>query len=95
VGPAGCRPSGGSFGDVVLASVLVGANTYNTKRYIHDTYNTHTYAFSACLGQYIPYIQHTCAYIQYIQYMHIWIEICQQKYIQDTYKIHTIHTHMH
>jgi hypothetical protein len=65
------------------------------KRYIHNTYNTHTYAFSACLGQYIPYIQYTCAYIQYIQYMHIWIEICLHKYIQDTYKIHTIHTHMH
>jgi hypothetical protein len=42
----------------------------------------------ACLGQYIPYIQHTCAYIQCMQYMHIWIE-------KDTYTIHTIHTHVH
>ncbi len=47
VGPAGCRPSGGSFGDVVLASVLVWANTYNTYKYkigyTHDTYKTYRY----------------------------------------------------
>jgi hypothetical protein len=56
----------------------------------------------ACLGQYIPYIQHTCAYIQYMQYMHIWIEKIHTRYMQYTHmhsvlasanmRIHTIHT---
>ncbi len=104
-GPRGAAPAGGLLGTLCWHPCLSGPihtihtaymrtyNTCNTCIWIEkDTYTIHTihtYAVSACLGQYIPYIQHTCAYIQYIQYMHIWIEICQHKYKQDTYDTYT------
>ncbi len=43
----------------------------------------------ACLGQYIPYIQHTYTYMQYMQYMQ-YMHICiENKYIHDTYNTNT------
>ena len=50
----------------------------------------HCSGISACLGQYITYIQHTCANIQYIQYrnMHICIQK-NLKCINDTYNTYT------
>ena len=59
MGPAGCHPSGGSFGDVVLASVLAWANTYNTYKYKLDIHAIHTDTY-----RYQRRHTHTYTYIQ-------------------------------
>ena len=42
VGPAGCRPRGGSFEDATAAWMLVWANTHNTDWYCKDMTKIHT-----------------------------------------------------
>ena len=70
MGPAGCRPSRGPFGDVVLASVLVWANTYNTYNTYKYTYiHIHTHTDDTC-----TYTQHTCIiHTIHKKYIHIYL----------------------